>query len=168
MRVNDAISGLVLIALAATMAYLSLSLPAFPGQRFGPALFPQILAAGLTLCGALLVVRGLAARRAGASWTMPQPWMRDGRPVANVLIVVGAILAYILLSDRLGFVITAFGLLLILFLWFRVRPVTAFVTAVVATLAVDWFFGWLFRVPLPLGVLPNGPSYMLMNALRGL
>jgi hypothetical protein len=29
------------------------------------------------------------------------------------------------------------------------------------------FFGWMFRVPLPLGVLPNGPANMLMNLIRG-
>ena len=40
MRANDAICGLVLIFLAAVMIALAATLPEFPGQKYGPALFP--------------------------------------------------------------------------------------------------------------------------------
>ena len=39
--------------------------PRIPGQQVGPALFPGFLAIGLGVCGALLVMKGLAARRTG-------------------------------------------------------------------------------------------------------
>jgi hypothetical protein len=54
-----------------------------------------------------------------------------------------------------------------LLLWFNGKPLNAVIIAIVAVLAVDLFFGWMFRVPLPLGVLPNGPANMLMNLIRG-
>jgi putative tricarboxylic transport membrane protein len=166
MRANDAIAGGVIIAFAAAMIAITFTFPPFPGQRYGPSLFPQILGIGLIVCGLILVRRGIAARRAGGAWVELAPWARHGRPISNVLVVLGAILAYILLADRIGFVLTAAAILLILFLWFRVRPLAAVLGAIIAVLFVDWFFGWMFRVPLPLGVLPNSPSAALSNLLR--
>jgi putative tricarboxylic transport membrane protein len=167
MRANDAVTGAILVVVALAMIAATLTFPPFPGQRYGPALFPQALGAGLILCGLLLVRRGLAARRAGAAWA-EFPLGRDGRALGNSLAIPLAILVYVLLSDRVGFVPVAAALLFALFLWFRVRPATALATAVVATLAVDWFFGWMFRVPLPLGFMPNSPSAAASNLLRSL
>ena len=38
-----------------------------PGQKFGPAWFPGLIAIGLAICGALLVRAGLRER-------VPLPW----------------------------------------------------------------------------------------------
>lgn len=167
MRVNDAISGGVLIAVATILVVLSQALPPFPGQRYGPSLFPTILGVALAVCGVSLVLRGLKARGAGAPW-VEAGFLKVPRERGNVLVVLGAILAYILLADRLGFVPTAFAILLGLLLWLRVKPPAALLLAVIAVLAVDAFFGWLFRVPLPLGILPNSPSSAFSNWLRGI
>lgn len=167
MRVNDAISGGVLVAFATGIIVLSQRLPPFPGQAYGPSLFPTILGIGLAVCGAMLILRGLKARGAGAPWG-ESAWLANGRARGNVLVVLGVIATYILLSDRVGFVLTATPLLLFLLLWLRVKPVTAILTAIIAVLVVDWFFGWMFRVPLPIGLLPNSPSSALSNLIRGL
>ena len=51
MRVNDAITGFALLAFAiATFAYAR-TLPAIPGQDYGAAVFPMLVAAGLAGCG---------------------------------------------------------------------------------------------------------------------
>ena len=67
MRTNDALSGLVLIVLASLMIFLTLGFPAFPGQKYGPSLFPRILGTGIIICGLLLVLQVWAAR-SGERW----------------------------------------------------------------------------------------------------
>lgn len=167
MRVNDLVSGALLILIALAMIAYTTTFPPFPGQKYGPSLFPRILGGGLVLCGILLMLRGRRQLSAGQpigfideAYRLPRAWM-------SVIMIIGAIVFYIALSGTLGFVVTAFVLILALLLWFGVRPLNALIIAVVAVLAVDWFFGWLFRVPLPLGFLPNGPANILMNLIRG-
>ena len=154
MRVNDAILGLGLILLSAWVIGLTAAFPSFPGQDYGPNLFPRVIASGVILCGAGLIWRGIAARRArGEPWVEFAPWMRDGRGVASFLAMLGAMGFYLLASDWLGFILTAVALLLALFLWFGVRPLLALPVALGMALLVHWFFGTLMRVPLPRGLL---------------
>jgi putative tricarboxylic transport membrane protein len=155
MRVNDIISGLALIVLAAAMIVLTLGFPPFPGQKYGPSLFPRILGAGIILCGLLLVARGIRARRAGAPIVALAPWTRDPWRVVSFLLVPGLVLLYILLADRIGFLPIAFAMLLVLMLWFRTRPIVALPVAAAAVWAFHWFFGSMMRVPLPRGLLTN-------------
>lgn len=153
MRSNDAVSGLLLILLSAAMIALTASFPDFPGQKYGPALFPRILGAGLIVCGALLTWKGLAAHRAGAPWVELAPWTHDPWRLGSFLLMLGMLLLYILVSETVGFIPIALVFLGGLFLWLGVRPVTAIITAVVATIAIHWFFSTLLRVPLPRGWL---------------
>jgi putative tricarboxylic transport membrane protein len=153
LRANDILSGLALILFALAMIALTLSFPDFPGQKYGPALFPRILGAGLILCGAALVWNGLAARRAGAPWVELAPWTRDPRRVASLLLMLALLLAYILASETIGFIPIALVFLLALFVWLGVRPIPAVLTAVLTTIAIHWFFSTMLRVPLPRGWL---------------
>jgi putative tricarboxylic transport membrane protein len=153
LRANDAISGFVLIVLAAAMLALTLSFPEFRGQNYGPALFPRILGVGLIVCGALLMRRGFAARRAGARWVELAPWTHDPWRVSSFLLVIAMLLLYVLAADTVGFIPIALIFLGGLFLWLGVRPLPAIVTAIAATIAIHWFFGSLLRVPLPRGWL---------------
>jgi putative tricarboxylic transport membrane protein len=153
MRANDAVCGLVLIVLATVMITLAASLPDFPGQKYGPALFPRIMASGLILCGALLVWRGMATRAPGARWVEWAPWTRDRWRVGSFLLMLALLVLYILVSETVGFIPLGIAFLGALFLWFGVRPLTAAITAVVATFAIHWFFATLLRVPLPRGWL---------------
>lgn len=153
MRANDAVCGFVLILLAAVMITLAASLPEFPGQKYGPALFPRILGTGLIVCGALLVWRGLATRSPGARWVEWAPWTRDRWRVGSFMLMLALLLLYILVSETVGFIPLAIVFLGALFLWFGVRPLTAAIIAVVATIAIHWFFATLLRVPLPRGWL---------------
>lgn len=153
MRVNDAVLGLALLLLAGVMIWLTFSFPSFPGQDYGPELFPRLIGGGLALCGTMLLLRGVAARRRGEAWvTWAGWWSRPGQ-VASFLAMPLAILAYLLFSESLGFIPLAFALLLALFLWFGERPRRAVPVALVATLAVHWFFSGMMRVPLPRGLL---------------
>ena len=155
MRANDAIAGLVLIVLSLAMIALTLGFPDFPGQKYGPALFPRILGVGLIVCGVLLVRNGLAARHAGAAWVEVAPWVYEPWRLGSFLLVLAMLLLYIVASETIGFIPIALVFLGGLFLWLGVRPVTAVVTALAATIAIHWFFGSMLRVPLPRGLLTN-------------
>ncbi|MGG5885951.1 tripartite tricarboxylate transporter TctB family protein [Falsiroseomonas sp. HC035] len=152
MRVNDALLGAVLLVFAGWIWWLTTFFPAFPGQDYGPNLFPRILAGGIAICAAVLVLRGLKAR---GRLLVLEDWVRQPARLASFLSIPIAALAYILLSDPVGFIPTAFLLLLALGLWYRARPVVAVPVAAGMTLLVHWFFAGLMRVPLPRGILDS-------------
>ncbi|AVO44008.1 tripartite tricarboxylate transporter TctB family protein [Phreatobacter cathodiphilus] len=153
MRFNDLVSGAMLIAAALLVIVLTSKFPDFPGQNYGPAVFPRLLAVLLILCGVMMMIRGFAAWRAGEPLADMPSWARDPANVVSALLVLGAALAYILVLDAVGFVPLTIVVLLVLFLWFKVRVPVAVVTALVAAFGVNWFFASLMRVPLPRGLM---------------
>ena len=153
MRANDAVVGAILIVIAAAVLAYTGTFPAFPGQQYGPSLFPRILSTGLMLCGALLVLRGLAARRAGEPLVTLAPWTAEPRRRLSFLAVLGAIVFYILAAESVGFILVAFVMLAALFAWFGVRLVAALPLAAGMTFLIHYFFANLMRVPLPRGLL---------------
>ena len=153
MRVNDAVSGAALVLFALAMIWYTRTFPEMPGQHYGPALFPMLIGIGLLLTGVVLIVRGLTRLRTEPMFS-GGAWLRSGPHLINFLAIVGGLLLYILVSDRLGFIPTA---LLLLFGWLLLfrggRPISSLVIALGVTLAVDYLFSDLLLVPLPLGVL---------------
>jgi putative tricarboxylic transport membrane protein len=144
------LTGAALVALAAAILWHVQGYPAMPGQRFGPAWFPGLIAAGLGICGALLVSSGV---RQGAPWLALPGWMFRRRAALGVAGVVGGLVFYIVAADRLGFHITG---IVLLTLWMRVLGASwrmAGVVAVVATVAIHLSFYKVLRIPLPWGVL---------------
>ena len=136
------------------MIAMTASFPDFPGQKYGPALFPRILGTGLIICGALLVRKGLATRmRAGAPWAEVAPWVYEPRRAGGFVLTLAMLLIYILISETVGFIPLALVFLGGMFLWLGVRPLTAAICAIVATFAIYWFFATMLRVPLPRGWL---------------
>jgi len=120
-----------------------------PGQKFGPAWFPGLIAAGLVVCGALLVLSGW---RSGEALLTRPAWMNERRAATGVLAVVAGILFYVLAVDRLGFHVTGVVLLAV---WIRLLGASWRVTALVApvaTLAIHFAFYKALRVPLPWGM----------------
>jgi putative tricarboxylic transport membrane protein len=154
-RANDALSGLVLIILAAAMIALTASFPSFPGQKYGPALFPRILGTGIIICGAILVWHGLATRRAGAPWVEVAPWVREPWRLMSFLLVIAMLVFYILAAESIGFIPIAFVFLLALFLWLGVRPIYGLLISAITTVVIFYFFALTLRVPLPRGLLTN-------------
>jgi putative tricarboxylic transport membrane protein len=152
-RVNDAISGVVLVLFALAMIAYTRTFPAMPGQNYGSALFPVMIGVGMIICGVILIVGGLARRRTEPMFGGTE-WLRSPRHVAGFLAMVGGLLFYILVSDWLGFIPTA---LLLLFGWIVLlrggRPASALALALAVVLVVDYVFKSLLLVPLPLGLL---------------
>jgi putative tricarboxylic transport membrane protein len=152
-RVNDAVIGVVLVLFAAAMIWYTRTFPEMPGQHYGPALFPVLIGIGFLLTGVILIARGVA-RLGTEPLFSGGAWLRSGPHVMNFVAIVGGLLLYILVSDRLGFILTSLLLLAGWLLLFRGgRPISSLAIALGVTLAVDYLFSKLLLVPLPAGVL---------------
>ena len=150
MKINDAATGAALVVLGLVILWHIQGYPEMPGQRFGPAWFPGIIAAGLTACGAALVVQGA---RSQAPWIAFDAWMRRPRPIAGFISVIVGLGFYVVAADRLGFHLTGFLLMLY---WLRVlgtRWTLAVAVAVIAPILIHLAFYKALRIPLPWGVL---------------
>ena len=155
MRVNDAIWGALLLLLAAALLVHIQAFPNIPGQKYGPSLMPGVVGFGLAVCGALLVLKGIASRRSGGHvhWVRMADWTRVPRTIVAFLVTVGVNVFYIAAVSRLGFVVTGTLYLAALFAVFGVKPARIVPVALIVTLAIHYVFYKLLRVPLPWGVL---------------
>ena len=152
MKINDAVFGALFLLLGVMVLVHVQGFPKIPGQPVGPALFPGLVAAGLAVCGVLLIVSGIR-RRAEQPWYETAEWMRSGRHFIAFAAIVGGVVAYVLLATHVGFLLVAPVLLWIWFSVLGVRPVRAIVVAVAASLVIWYAFYKLLRVPLPWGLL---------------
>ncbi len=145
-------AGLALLALA--VLWSARAFPDVPGQKLGAAFLPMIVGVGLLLCGIALVLRSL---RRGAYADSGDAAPEVEEHFGSAAVIVGAVLAYILLSERIGFLLIAPPCLAVVFLALRVRWRTAVLAALGGTLLVHLAFYKLLRVPLPWG--PLTPFY---------
>ncbi len=156
MKLNDAVWGGLLVLLGGALLIHVQGFPKIPGQQVGPGLFPGLLAVGLAACGALLIGRGLKARGARGletAWVRLPEWAHRPRQALGFAVLVGINLFYLLVVDRLGFVLTGIVYLGVLMAALRVRAARILPVAIVLTLAIHYCFYKLLRVPLPWGLL---------------
>lgn len=140
--------GIALALLGLAVLWTARGFPDVPGQKLGAGFLPMLVGAGLVLCAVLLVVRSLRA-------TPPQAEPDEPRRThyGSAVVIIAAAAGYILLADRLGFLIVAPLVLFAAFVSLRVRPASAVLWAVLGTVVVHAAFYKLLRVPLPWGVL---------------
>jgi putative tricarboxylic transport membrane protein len=152
MRLNDAIFGVLLIVFAIAEIAYTRTFPSLHGQAYGPDLFPILIGVGFLITGAILTIQGLA-QRAVQPLVETGAWAADRRNVVNFALVLLALLFYIAASDWLGFILTAFIIMLVLLKSFGSGMATAVVVAALTTLAIHALFARVLLVPLPWGVL---------------
>ena len=151
MKINDALSGAALVALGAVVLWHIQGFPPMPGQKYGPAWFPGLIAGGLIVCGALLMLARLRAAQREPLVALPD-WMRRAHPVASVSAIIGGLVFYVLAVDAIGFHLTAAALLL---LWSRLLGASwrlALPVSIAAMLVIHLGFYKLLKVPLPWGL----------------
>jgi putative tricarboxylic transport membrane protein len=138
-------AALALLAIFALTQALRLEVGSF--ARPGPGFFPLVLSAALAVVAGALLVR---SRRADGVPPIPREATARGRLAATV----GALAAYVVLFERLGFVLATVGMLAFLFAALgRYRWPVAVGTALVVTLAAWVLFDTWLHVRLPAGVL---------------
>lgn len=152
MKIHDSLIGVLLLVFAMTVYWHTRSFPVIAGDPVGPALFPRIIAIGMAVCGAILIVTG-SMRAKGAAWMEIPDWFRAPRQIADFAIIVGGLLVFYFFLDRLGFLVCAPLLLAALFFVLRVRPWIIPIVAIGAPLLIHAIFYKGLGVPLPWGLL---------------
>ena len=153
MRLNDTLSGLLLVIVGLVVGLSAGAFPETAGETIGPGLFPGIIGAGMALSGAALAWSGRKVR--DARWVTLEEWVASPRLALNAALVVGALIFYALVVDSIGFFVTAFVFLAVLFLAFGVGRRWIAPLAVGVTLGLHFAFYSLLRVPLPWGWLES-------------
>lgn len=154
MHISDTVIGAALVIFAIVLAVYSQTFPPVPGQQFGAALFPTLVGFGLAGCGGVLFLRGY---RAGEMTFSRSEWSHQRGGVSSALAAIAMMVVYILAQKPIGFLPVMFVLLMVMFALFKVRWLTAFIAAVLATLTIDLLFRDLLLVPLPVGITPRLP-----------
>jgi putative tricarboxylic transport membrane protein len=152
-KFNDALLGIVFLALSIAVLVTIQGYPKIPGQSIGPGAFPGLIAILLAGCSLALIWRGWR-ERGSQPLVAIGAWLGSPRHVRNFLVAVGSLAFYVVAADKLGFLICGALILLALFLTLRVRPRVAFLLAVLLPVVIHLIFYKLLRVPLPSGVLP--------------
>jgi putative tricarboxylic transport membrane protein len=148
---HDLVAGLLAAALGAAVVLHVRTFPELPDGQPGPALFPSIVGALLVVFGLGLVVRAIRARGREAAVDPGAGATGQGR--LRALAVVGVVVAYLLLAETLGFLVTM-GVLLFLLMWLLgARPLVAVLGAAVTTGVILLLFQQVLLVPLPTGLL---------------
>jgi putative tricarboxylic transport membrane protein len=152
-RNTDRWVGLGLAVLALAVLWSARAFPNVPGQKLGAAFLPMLIGAGLLAGGLALVVRSLRGRAYAHEADRDVAKAAKTEHFGSSAVIVGAVVAYIALSEKVGFLFIAPLCLLAVFLALRVRWQVAFLWAVGGTVLVHFAFYKLLRVPLPWGVL---------------
>lgn len=152
MRFNNAIPGAILIVLALAEIAYATTFPRLYGQDYGPDLFPIIIGIGLSICGAILVAQGIS-QRATVPMVEIGDWAKDRANTVNVVLLIGCIVFYILLSYPLGFIPTSLLILTTLLVRFGSTWRTSIIVAIAATFIIHTLFAKVLLVPLPWDIL---------------
>ncbi|MBM3569714.1 MAG: tripartite tricarboxylate transporter TctB family protein [Alphaproteobacteria bacterium] len=155
MRLDDRLTGALLLALAIALLVYAMGLPPMPGQRYGAAAFPTVVALGLGLFSVLLIWQGWRTRRPGAPLFAWAGWVKDSRNLGNFLLSLALVGVYVAASDKIGFIPLSLAILFALFVRQGVTWGRAAAIAALATAAIQYAFASLLRVPLPRGLLDS-------------
>ncbi len=149
---KDLIGGGIFTALGIFIFILTLRFPSLEGDHPGPGLFPAILAVLFVFFGGIVLYRGFrpvtedGTEEGVGESTPPENYF-------NPLFVLALIIAYMILSDWLGFLITSCLVLFLMMNRLRVSFWRSIFISILLTLFVNIMFSKILRVPLPPGLL---------------
>lgn len=158
MRLPDRVTGLFLVGLGAASAYGGWRLPPVPGQPVGPNVFPLVIGLGLAACG-LAITFGIGHSFEEEEEIIPFEGGEAPAPQGRLyglraLLPPALLLFYVLVADRVGFILTAAIIVYVTSTALGARWKLALPLAVLAPIAIHLIFSKLLRVPLPIGLLP--------------
>ncbi|GAB2794402.1 tripartite tricarboxylate transporter TctB family protein [Halomonas shantousis] len=144
MAINDRIFGVLMLVLAVAYGWGAMQFPEpFGGsESVGPETFPKILAVILALSSLYLIVKPDTDN----AWPV-------GRTALELVVAVVVLVAYTLLLEPLGFIVSTTLAVGTLCWRMGAAPVRAYVTGLVAGVVVFLLFTFALDLPLPMGLL---------------
>ena len=155
MRVNDAITGLMLVLFSSAVFFYSATFPKLFGMQFGAGFWPQLLSVLLAVCGISLIFTGIRARATGVAWLELDKWWKQPGAFTTVAMVPGSVLFYIYASDYLGFIICSLIIIFALAYRFGLTLKKSLLLSVVTTASMHFVFVEILLVALPWGLLES-------------
>lgn len=149
MRVHDSLIGLIIFIGGICICITSSSFPSQMDGRPGPALFPMVLSALFSICGAVLCLKNF--RTLSRNNLFVRNLSLAG--LLNILLVIALIIFYGLMAETLGFIVCMELILLCLMLMLRTKLLQAVIVSACATGVIYLIFARGLLVPLPAGIL---------------
>lgn len=173
MRLAEAFSGLISLAIALFIFITAMHFPSLPGGMPGPALFPCIISCVLGFFSIILICSGLFGVRLfvnkqndrDVSQFGPQSeaFQEDGKSqvnsiakrdgVINMTLIILAMIFFVLFVEKVGFILTGFIICAGLMWRMGVPLIKAILVSTGTVMLIFWLFVKLMLVPLPLGVI---------------
>lgn len=161
MKISDRLTGVFLVLLGLAAYWGGSQFPPVPGQQVGPSAFPMVIGVGLMLVGALIALhigRGFeeVAEAELAKHTVPDPEAEAFTASRRwfALLPPGLMIFYYFLSERLGFVVTATLMIVVLATCFGAKIKHVIPVSIMGALGIYLVFTKVLRVPLAPGLLP--------------
>jgi len=151
--------GVGFAGVGAIILFLSMQLPqplAATRIAYGPGFFPTILGVVITVSGLLMAILNSVEDADENEDAEIFSWSRFVKPA----VVIGAALAYILLSDQLGFLVVAPVILISLLMMGRVPLLQSLLIGLIGPVIIYILFAKLLLVPLPLGLLATWGGFL--------
>jgi putative tricarboxylic transport membrane protein len=163
MRLSNTLIGIIFFILGGALLYNASLLAPVRHIEFGPGLLPSLVAAGMMLCGALLVARDVLNTKRLVFAVEFTEWRHSAAGVWTVASVLAGMAFYPITVKVMGFMLATAPFLLLLLRAGQVRWRTAVSIAILGALFSHIVFVELLRVPLPWGVLTPYSSLLSLR-----
>jgi putative tricarboxylic transport membrane protein len=149
----DQISGSIILGIAVFYLSKTAKLAIWKGKTLGPGFFPLLLGIALVALTLLLLIKATLAAR-DRFLSPAERFFPSRSGLLKLLYLIGALVAYVLALQPLGYLLSTLLFLFALFLaWDPKRPGLAVAVAVGTVLCSYVFFDLLLQVQLPKGLL---------------
>jgi putative tricarboxylic transport membrane protein len=153
---KDRIAGVILLALAGLYWWEADAIPVtgFGGSVSAQGL-PKLLAVGLAVTSALLILQSLATRIVAASKDAPDRgrWTLANHARAGGILAIGV--GYIFLVESVGYALAVLAVLFATAVYMGQRLSLTLVSVAIGGAIVFWvIFAEILNIPLPKGILP--------------
>ena len=150
MKRADIIAGILGIALCFLIFYITTSFPKDQVVLVGPAFFPRLIAAGLGIFSAILMLSAYTRKHLETN----SGFSFKDRGIQRGIISVGSTVIYCLFFEYLGFITCTIIYLIFLMLLLKDRQyIQIVITSITVTITVFFIFKVLLNITLPMGTL---------------
>ncbi len=151
MKRVDQISSAIILIIAAIYLFEASKLPIWKGTTLGPGLFPLILGMAMVAVHTLLFFKATASK---GNISVPEDMVPPRTGVITLILIIGSLVAYTLLLEFLGFILSTFAFLAVLFIALEpTKKWKSFALAGAVVAVIYALFVLVLRMQVPRGLL---------------